>query len=249
MSNNTSAGTTSSTPAVRLESVRKVYGSGDTAIVAVDHASLTVATGEIVALLGPSGSGKTTLLSIAGGLLSATEGTVVVGGVDITGHSPRELTEFRRSTVGFVFQSVNLVPFLTAEENLLVVSELAGGGRARRRTARARAKDLLAELGLSHRRGNLPSQLSGGERQRVAIGRALFNGPALVLFDEPTSALDTKIGEQVMELIQTEMRSRGTASVIVTHDTRMTHFADRTVRIVDGVLSDDAAWLEGQAAH
>jgi putative ABC transport system ATP-binding protein len=213
-----------------------VYGTGENAIVAVDHASLTVGGGEIVALLGPSGSGKTTLLSIAGGLLAATEGKVVVGGEDISGHSPRELTEFRRSKVGFVFQSVNLVPFLTAEENLLVVSELAGARGAARKQARTRAKELLAELGLSHRAGNLPAQLSGGERQRVAIGRALFNSPALVLFDEPTSALDTKIGEQVMELIQAEMRSRGTAAVIVTHDTRMTHYADRTVRIVDGVL-------------
>lgn len=232
-------GTATADPAVRMESVRKVYGSGDNEIVAVDHASLTVATGEIVALLGPSGSGKTTLLSIAGGLLTATEGRVVVGGEDISGHSPRELTEFRRSKVGFVFQSVNLVPFLTAEENLLIVSELSGAKGGARKAAKQRAKELLGELGLAHRSGNLPSQLSGGERQRVAIGRALFNGPALVLFDEPTSALDTKIGEQVMELIQTEMRSRGTAAIIVTHDTRMTHYADRTVRIVDGVLTDD----------
>lgn len=228
----------SGTP-LRLEAVRKVYRSGDSEIVAVDHASLTVADGEIVALLGPSGSGKTTLLSIAGGLLTSTEGRVVVGGQDITDRSPRELTEFRRTTVGFVFQSVNLVPFLTAEENLLVVAELSGRSGMSRRDARLRAKELLGELGLAHRAGNLPSQLSGGERQRVAIGRALFNRPALVLFDEPTSALDTKIGEQVMELIQSEMRSRGTAAVIVTHDTRMTHYADRTVRIVDGVLSDD----------
>jgi putative ABC transport system ATP-binding protein len=110
-----------------------------------------------------------------------------------------------------------------------------------RKAARARAGELLGELGLAHRAGNLPSQLSGGERQRVAIGRALFNGPALVLFDEPTSALDTKLGEQVMDLIQHEMRSRGTAAVIVTHDTRMTPYADRTVTIVDGQLSTDTA--------
>ena len=234
--------------ALELADVRKVYGAGDTEIVAVDHATLRVGDGEIVALLGPSGSGKTTLLSIAGGLLSATQGRVVVGGEDITGHSAAELTDFRRSKVGFVFQSVNLVPFLTAEENLLVVSELSGGRGGARKQAKARAKELLGELGLAHRAGNLPAQLSGGERQRVAIGRALFNGPALVLFDEPTSALDTKIGEQVMELIQAEMRSRHTAAVIVTHDTRMTHYADRTVRIVDGVLGAEP--VEGDlAAH
>jgi putative ABC transport system ATP-binding protein len=225
-------------PALQLSAVRKVYGGSgpdhEGGTVALDHADLTVAAGEIVALLGPSGSGKTTLLSIAGGLLSATSGTVVVGGQDITAYSAKELTEFRRTSVGFVFQSVNLVPFLTAEENLLVVDELAG--RNRRKDARQRTTALLDELGLSPRAKNLPGELSGGERQRVAIGRALFNSPSLVLFDEPTSALDSKIGEQVMELIQHEMRSRGTAAVIVTHDTRMTHVADRTVHIVDGRL-------------
>ena len=245
MSTDTTSATSASpnepgTPALRFDSVRKVYRSGDTDIVAVDHASLTVGQGEIVALLGPSGSGKTTLLSIAGGLLSPTEGSVEVGGHDITEYGPKQLTEFRRTKVGFVFQAVNLVPFLTAEENLLVVDELAGRDR-QRKAARQRARTLLDELGLGHRAGNLPCQLSGGERQRVAIGRALFNSPSLVLFDEPTSALDTKIGEQVMELIQAEMRQRGTAAVIVTHDTRMTHYADRTVRIVDGVLGDGAS--------
>jgi putative ABC transport system ATP-binding protein len=227
---------TSGGDALRLDSVRKVYRNGDADIVAVDHASLTVGASEIVALLGPSGSGKTTLLSIAGGLLAATEGTVVVGGQDITRFNPRQLTDFRRSSVGFVFQSVNLVPFLTAEENLVVVDEIAGRRGVGPKAARTRARQLLDELGLGHRAGNLPAQLSGGERQRVAIGRALFNSPALVLFDEPTSALDTTTGAQVMELIQSELRSRRTAAVIVTHDTRMTHYADRVVRIVDGVL-------------
>ncbi len=137
-----------------------------------------------------------------------------------------------------MFQSVNLVPFLTAEENLLVVDELGGGkgGKA----AKARARQLLEELGLGSRLRNLPAQLSGGERQRVAIGRALFNNPKLVLFDEPTSALDTKIGAQVMELIRSEMKSRDTAAVIVTHDSRMTEYADRTVRIIDGRLGAGA---------
>lgn len=219
--------------ALDLADVRKVYGSGEGEVVALDHATLTVPTDEIVALLGPSGSGKTTLLSIAGGLLTATSGRVVVGGQDISQASARELTEFRRTTVGFVFQSVNLVPFLTARENLLVVDEL--GGR-RGAASRNRADTLLGELGLAHRMNNLPGQLSGGERQRVAIGRALMNSPKLVLFDEPTSALDSKIGEQVMDLIRSEVKGRGTAAVIVTHDTRMTHYADRTVHISDGRL-------------
>ena len=224
-----------------MRDVRKVYLSGDAEIVALDHATLQVDHGEIVALLGPSGSGKTTLLSIAGGLLAATAGSVVVDGHDITGYGPKQLTDFRRASVGFVFQSVNLVPFLTAEENLLVVDELGGrSGRKGAKAAKERALDLLGELGLGHRSNNMPGELSGGERQRVAIGRALFNNPPLVLFDEPTSALDTKLGEQVMELIRSEMKARNTAAVIVTHDTRMTHFADRMVQIVDGRLGAGA---------
>lgn len=220
-------------PALALTDVRKVYRSGDDEVVALDHATLTVHDGEIVALVGPSGSGKTTLLSIAGGLLSPTSGSVVVGERDISGMPPRKLTKFRRDHIGFVFQSVNLVPFLTARENLMVVAELAG---AHRSTARERADRLLEELGLTLRRDNLATKLSGGEQQRVAIGRALMNDPSLVLFDEPTSALDTKLGEEVMRLIRDEMKQRHTAAVIVTHDGRMVQYAERVVHITDGVL-------------
>jgi putative ABC transport system ATP-binding protein len=216
-----------------MKEVRKVYGTGAQAVVALDHASITVGSDEMVALVGPSGSGKTTLLSIAGGLLEPTEGTVRVGPHDVHAYGPKELTRFRRESVGFVFQGANLVPFLTARENLLVVSELAGGDRS---YARRRADQLLDELGLGHRADNTPPQLSGGERQRVAIGRALMNEPELVLFDEPTSALDTALGEQVMELIRAEVKGRGTAAIVVTHDTRMSHFADRVAEIVDGRL-------------
>ncbi len=219
--------------ALHLERVRKVYGTGDNAVVALDPADLDVAHDEILALVGPSGSGKTTLCSIAGGILAPTEGHVVVGGDDITGYSPKQLTTFRQEKVGFVFQAVNLVPFLTARENLLVVDEL---GRRRGAAAKQRADQLLEELGLTARAKNLPGQLSGGERQRVAIGRALMNDPVLVLFDEPTSALDTKLGESVMELIRTEMKAREIAAIVVTHDERMVHYADRVAHILDGRL-------------
>jgi putative ABC transport system ATP-binding protein len=219
---------------LQLANVRKVYAMGDTDVVALADASLTVEANEMVALLGPSGSGKTTLCSIAGGILSATSGQIVVGGQDITHYSQKQLTKFRSETVGFVFQSVNLVPFLTARENLLVVDEV---GKRTGGPAKKRADELLEELGLSDRRNNLPSQLSGGQRQRVAIGRALMNSPKLVMFDEPTSALDSKLGQQVMELIRSEMKSRGTAAIIVTHDTRITDYADRTLHISDGVLA------------
>jgi putative ABC transport system ATP-binding protein len=221
------------TSAVRLASVRKVYPTGDEEVVALDHATLTLDRGEIVALVGPSGSGKTTLCSIAGGILSATDGTVCVAGHDITAFTSSQLTDFRREHIGFVFQTINLIPFLTARENLLVVDEI---GRRTGAPARRRADQLLHELELTARRDSLPAELSGGQRQRVAIGRALMNDPDLVLFDEPTSALDTHLGEQVMELIRSEMKAREIAAIVVTHDERMTHYADRTVHITDGVL-------------
>jgi hemin transport system ATP-binding protein len=219
--------------ALRLEAVSKIYRMGDTDIVALDSIDLTITAGEIVALLGPSGSGKSTLCSIAGGILAASAGRVVVAGRDITDLDQKALTAFRRASVGYVFQSVNLIPFLTARENLLVVDEI--GTRARPQ-ARRRADQLLDELDLADRADNLPGQLSGGQRQRAAIGRALMNEPELVLFDEPTSALDTSLGAQVMELICTEMTRRGTTAIIVTHDERATRFADRTVTITDGRL-------------
>jgi putative ABC transport system ATP-binding protein len=214
-----------------MAGVRKTYRVGGEEVVALDRADLDVGDDEIVALVGPSGSGKTTLCSIAGGLLSPTEGEVVVGGEDISGYGSKQLTAFRRESVGFVFQTVNLVPFLTARENLLVVDEI--GPRTGKR-ARERADTLLEELGLTDRAGNLPGQLSGGQKQRVAIGRALMNEPDLVLFDEPTSALDSQLGDQVVKLIRDEMKARGTAAIIVTHDDRITHYADRIVKIVDG---------------
>jgi putative ABC transport system ATP-binding protein len=227
--------TTATDLALQMERVSKIYSVGDAEVVALDQVDLTVDADEIIALVGPSGSGKTTLCSIAGGLLTATGGSVIVGGQDISQYSPKQLTRFRRESVGFVFQTVNLVPFLTARENLLVVDEI--GPRTGRR-ARDRADQLLGELGLADRSSNLPAQLSGGERQRVAIGRALMNEPDLVLFDEPTSALDTQLGDQVVNLIRHEMKSRGTAAIIVTHDERITHYADRVARIVDGRISD-----------
>lgn len=220
-------------PALEMNEVRKVYDSGDSAVVALDHATLTVGDDEMIALVGPSGSGKTTLLSIAGGLLSPSEGAVKVGPHQITDYDRRALTRFRRDFVGFVFQGANLVPFLTAKENLLIVADVAG---RRGKEVDRRAETLLEELGLGHRKKNTPPQLSGGERQRVAIGRALMNEPELVLFDEPTSSLDSKLGEQVMELIRGEVKGRGTAAIVVTHDTRMIHYADRVVEIADGRL-------------
>lgn len=233
-------------PALELSAVTKSYRSGDDDIVALDSADFIVEEDEIVTLIGPSGSGKTTLLSIAGGLLSPTSGDVRVKGEEVGDLSGRQLTRFRADRIGFVFQSVNLVPFLTARENLLVVADMGGQNR---REAKKRAKRLLGELGLSKRHNNLPDELSGGERQRVAIGRALMNDPGLVLFDEPTSALDSHLGEQVMELIHGELKARETAAIVVTHDPRIVGFGDRTEEIVDGrLLSADRATSPAVAA-
>jgi putative ABC transport system ATP-binding protein len=231
------SGGRSAAPALRMVGVRKVYGAGENEVVALDCDELVIEQDEIIALVGPSGSGKTTLCSIAGGLLTATEGTVEVNGRDISELSSKELTDFRRTEVGFVFQAVNLVPFLTARENLLVVDELGGRGGRNGAKAKKRADQLLEELDLADRAGNLSSELSGGQRQRVAIGRALMNDPALVMFDEPTSALDSTLGDQVVKLIRDEMKARGTSAIIVTHDDRITHYADRTVHIEDGRIT------------
>lgn len=223
-----------STPALTLSGVSKIYGSDEQQVVALDEVDLTVGVDEMMVLIGPSGSGKTTLLTVAGALLRATSGQVQVGAVDLAGLSDNELSAFRRDQIGFVFQSVNLVPFLTARENLLAVRQF-GGGRIDK-AAKERADQLLDELGLADRAGNLPSQLSGGQKQRVAIGRALMNDPDLVLIDEPTSALDSKLGQQVMELLHREIKQRGVAAIVVTHDERVIDFGDRTVEIVDGRL-------------
>ena len=223
------------TALLRVTDVRKVYGSGHTEVVAVSDATMAVDQGEFVALLGPSGSGKTTLISIIGGLLAPSEGTVHVGDVDVSTMSRKELTAFRAQRVGFVFQSANLVPFLTARENLLFVSSLVKG--ISKKQAQQRADQLLTELGLADRAKNLPEQLSGGERQRVAIGRALMNDPDLVLVDEPTAALDTAMGRQVVELLRREIKSRGKTGIMVTHDLRMVEYTDRVFEILDGHLT------------
>ena len=218
---------------LQVRNVSKVYGTGHTAVTALDDATMAVEQGEFVALLGPSGSGKTTLISIIGGLLAATSGTVTLGDIDVTSLSKRELTKFRAERVGFVFQSANLVPFLTARENLLYVATLV---KTPKKAAQQRADQLLEELGLADRAKNLPEQLSGGERQRVAIGRALMNDPDLVLVDEPTAALDTALGRQVVQLLRREIKDRGKTGIMVTHDLRMVEYTDRVFEILAGHL-------------
>lgn len=220
---------------LQVTDVVKKYGSGHTEVTAVGNATMAVDEGEFVALLGPSGSGKTTLISIIGGLLKPTSGSVKVNDIEVTEMNAKQLTAFRAARVGFVFQSANLVPFLTAKENLLYVASLVKGGS--KKAASQRADQLLSELGLADRAKNLPEQLSGGERQRVAIGRALMNDPDLVLVDEPTAALDTEMGKQVVQLLRREIKDRGKTGIMVTHDLRMVQYTDRVFEILDGHLT------------
>ncbi len=218
-----------------VDEVTKIYGEGDQKVTALDAVSLEVANDELLLLMGPSGSGKTTMLTIAGALLRPTDGSVVVGGSELTSLSDKQLAKFRNDEIGFVFQAVNLIPFLTARENLLVVRTL-GGGRADA-AAKKRADALLDELGLGSKGDSLPGQLSGGQQQRVAIGRALMNEPTMLLIDEPTSALDSELGRQVMELIRNEVKNRDIAGIVVTHDDRVLDFGDRIVEMVDGKVT------------
>jgi putative ABC transport system ATP-binding protein len=212
----------------------RVYRSGHDEVRAVDRAHMRVAHGELVAVVGPSGSGKTTLLAMLGALLRPTAGRVVVDGIDVTALSEPERARFRRNRIGFVFQNYNLVPYLTARENLLAVADIAG---RLDREARRTADRLLDELGLSGRANFLPGELSGGERQRVAIARALMNDPALVLVDEPTSNLDVRRGREVVEALQREVVSRRKIGVMVTHDLRMLDHVSAAYLLEDGRLS------------
>lgn len=197
---------------------------------------LKVEKGEIFGIIGHSGAGKSTLLRCVNLLEKPTSGTVKVGDVVMTGLSEKELQE-RRKKIGMIFQHFNLLSTATVRENIAFPLKIS---KYPKKAIKQRVDELLELVGLAEHGDKYPAQLSGGQKQRVAIGRALMNDPELVLFDEPTSALDSKLGDQVVSLIRDEMKARGTAAIIVTHDERITHYADRTVHISDGRL-DDAA--------
>lgn len=225
------------TATLRVTSLSKTYGSGEQAVQAVRDVSFATEPGEFVAIVGPSGSGKTTLLAMIGGLLKPTAGTIEVNGRDISRLKAGQQARYRRTEVGYVFQSNNLLPFLTARENLLVVKAIGGGNGT---DARKRADQLIDELGLTKRAHGLITQLSGGERQRVAIGRALMNDPQLVLVDEPTASLDSQRGRQVVLSLIAEVKTRGKLGIMVTHDMDMALLADRILEMHDGQLRQHA---------
>ncbi|HMN59457.1 MAG TPA: ABC transporter ATP-binding protein [Anaerolinea sp.] len=222
-------------PAYALETrgVIKTYQSDSGTIQAVDDVSLQVAAGEFVALVGPSGSGKTTMLSILAALLQPTSGQILLDGQDLSGMGDVDRVAMRREKIGFTFQANNLVPYLSAVENVELMLRL---NNKLDKTGKLRARELLARLGLGERMHNLPGQMSGGQQQRVAIARALIHNPSLVLADEPTASLDTERAYQVVETFAGLIHEQNRAGIMVTHDLRMCEFVDRVLQMQDGKL-------------
>ena len=219
--------------ALETKSVIKTYNSDAGVIQAVDNVSLQVDAGEFVALVGPSGSGKTTMLSMLAALLQPSSGQILLDGQDLSGMGDRERVLLRREKIGFTFQANNLVPYLSAVENVELMLRLNG---KLDKAGKLRARELLARLGLGERLNNLPGQMSGGQQQRVAIARALIHNPSLVLADEPTGNLDTERAYQVVETFAGLIHEQGRAGIMVTHDLRMCEYVDRVLQMQDGRL-------------
>ena len=218
---------------VRFEQVKKVYQMGEVQIEALHDASFSVERGELCVIVGPSGAGKTTLLNILGGMDTLTEGAVYLGEEEVSAYSAKRLTAYRRHDIGFVFQFYNLVPNLTALENVELAAQICRDPLD--------AAQVLRSVGLEHRLSNFPAQLSGGEQQRVAIARALAKNPQLLLCDEPTGALDYNTGKAILKLLQDMSRQKGMTVIIITHNSALTAMADRVVQVKNGtVVSQEA---------
>jgi len=215
--------------------LEKIYGSGRLAVHAVKDINLSVAAGQFVALVGPSGSGKTTLLSMIGGLLSPTSGTILVNGKRVENMSTAERQRYRRDFVGFIFQANNLLPFLTAKENLLLMGQIGPGSK---NAFNDKARTLIKEMGLETRTNALATELSGGEKQRVAIARALMRDPEIVLADEPTANLDSELGLHVVETLIKSVKSRNKIGIMVTHDLNMAALSDSIFQMRDGRINN-----------
>ncbi len=219
--------------ALEVRDLVKAFALDGAILNAVDHVSFQVMSGEFVALVGPSGSGKTTMLSILAALLSPTSGQVLIDGQDLAQMNEKRRVQLRREKIGFTFQSNNLIPFLTAQENVEFMLRLNAKAD---KPGRLRSEELLARLGLGERLHNLPAQLSGGQQQRVAIARALIHNPAVVLADEPTASLDTERAFQVVETFANLVHENNRAGIMVTHDLRMCQYVDRVLQMQDGKL-------------
>jgi putative ABC transport system ATP-binding protein len=223
-------------PAIETHDLRMIYGSGSTEVRALDGVDLTIEAGEMVAIMGPSGSGKSTLLHIVGALESPTTGTIAVAGVHYEGLDDKQLTALRRDHIGFVFQFFNLLPSLTAEENVTLPAVIA---KRHEPEVRARARMLLERVRLGDRIDHLPGELSGGQQQRVSIARALLLSPELVLADEPTGNLDSRSSREVLEILREFNREEGHTIVMVTHDAAAAAMADRVIFLRDGKLAGE----------
>jgi putative ABC transport system ATP-binding protein len=224
-----------STPVIQTHELTKQYKLGSKhTVTALHNVDITIQKAEMVSIIGPSGSGKSTLLSIIGGLDTPSSGSVQIDGVEISRMNENQLTEIRNEKIGFIFQFFNLIPTLTATENVALPVQFA---RKTQFNPEKRAKELLTALGLGDRLGHRPTELSGGQQQRVAIARALANNPPLLLADEPTGNLDTESGKMVLETLQNVREQFGTTIVIVTHDNKLASLADRTIRLVDGEVA------------
>ena len=215
---------------IELKDVQRFYGSGGSEVRALDGVNLEIEKGELCIIVGPSGAGKTTMLNLLGGMDGTTGGSLMVDGVEIAGLKGKKLTEYRRHSIGFVFQFYNLVGNLTALENVELAAEICSNPMD--------AAEALERVGLGHRKSNFPSQLSGGEQQRVAIARALAKRPKLLLCDEPTGALDYNTGKEVLKLLQDTCRKDGMTVVIITHNSALKPMGDRVVEIRSGKVRD-----------
>ena len=231
--------------AIEAKKLVKTYGEGRAKVEALKGIDLAVNKGELLAIMGPSGSGKTTLLMILGLVTVPTEGQLILDGDNIYNGSARDFQRLRREKIGFIFQFSNLIPFLTAEENIMLPMDLVG---VTGQKARSRAAELLDYLEVTGRARELPERLSGGEKQRVAIARALANSPAMILADEPTASLDTDRGLSVMRLLRKLSTEQGTAILVVTHDERMIGEVDRVLQLVDGRVVSDERQSKAQSA-
>lgn len=227
----------------KLSGVTKVYGSGEAEVRALKGVDLELYSGEVVVVLGPSGSGKTTLLNIIGGIEAATAGSVQINSEELVGQSAEHLATIRRDNIAFVFQFYNLIPTLTAAENVRIIPELTHRGGGDELTKRV--DTALAAVGLAERAGYFPGQMSGGQQQRVAIARAIATQPRLMLCDEPTGALDLEMGRQILELLQRTAREAGRCVVVVTHNSGIATMAERIIHVHDGNI----AGIETQTAQ
>jgi putative ABC transport system ATP-binding protein len=221
--------------AVHCKNVKKSYGEGASRVEALRGVDLEVRQGELLMMMGPSGSGKTTLISVIAGILKQDEGECLISGLDLNHMQDQEKTRYRGRHVGFVFQSFNLIPMLSCEENVAVPLLLKGEDR---KSALQKARQLLADVGIAEKAEISPSQISGGQQQRVAIARSMIHDPDLIVCDEPTSHLDHDTGKNVMDLLRSIVGKGGKTLIVVTHDVRITPFADRIVHLEDGVIVD-----------